>query len=214
MFGVWLRLGFAHHGWGVQFLHHDLVVLGDQAGGDLLRPVAAAAGDGRGDLGHGPARLLPPPRPLGLPAQPLLQRQVPGGVPAADPWCPVMLPARGHQRRAHPPVNPHRPTPGPPGQRGLRRRERDVPAARPVHRHPRHAQVRGQAAGPPEPHPPALGDLHLTPAAGEAPHPGVPDHKPLPTALTAVPRFARRILWPEKRGHRLVEIPQRLLLHR
>ena len=96
----------------------------------------------------------------------------------------------------------------------MRRRERDMPAARPVHRDPGHAQVRGQGAGPPEPHPSAFGHLHLTPAAGHPPHPGVPDHKPLPAALTAVPRFARRVACLEKRGHRLIEIPQRLLLHR
>ena len=100
-----------------------------------------------------------------------------------------MLPARGHQGRAHPPVDPHRPAAGPLGQRGLRCGERDMPAARPVHRHPRHAQVRGQGAGPPEPHPSAFGHLHLTPAAGHPPHPGVPDHKPLRAALTAVPRL-------------------------
>ena len=89
-----------------------------------------------------------------------------------------------------------------------------MPAARPVHPHPCHAQVRGQGTGPPEPHPPAFGDLHLTPAAGHPPHLGVPDHEPLRAALTAVPRSARPVLRPEKRRQRPVEIPQRLLLHR
>ena len=56
---VRLGPGFAHHARRVQFLEDDQVVIGDQAGGDLLRPVAAPVGDGRGDLGHGAACLVP-----------------------------------------------------------------------------------------------------------------------------------------------------------
>ena len=88
---VRLGPGFAHHARGVQFLEDDQVVIFDQASGDLLRPVAAAVGDGGGDLGHGAARVVPPPRPLAC-AQLLLKRQVPGGPAAADPWRPECCP--------------------------------------------------------------------------------------------------------------------------
>ena len=211
---VGLRLRLAHHVFRAQLLEHDQVVIPDQPGGDLLRPVFPAVGDRHGDRGHRPAGLLPLPGAVALPAHPPLQRQVPGGPAVADPRHPVVLPAGGDQRRADPPVNADHGTCRLAADRGLRAGERDVPAARPVAGDAGHAGDRGQVPGQPEPDVPALRDEHLSVVPVQPAGRHVPDHEPLRAAPGPVRRFPGRVPRVEERGHRLAEVPQRLLLDR
>ena len=125
-----------------------------------------------------------------------------------------MLPAGGDQRRADTAVDAGGGAGGLAADRGLRARERDVPAAGTVAGDAGHAGVRGQIAGQPEPDVPALRDEHLGVVAVQAAGLDVPDHEPLRPAPRPVGRFPGGVLRVEERGHRLVEVPQGLLLDR
>ena len=96
--------------------------------------------------------------------------------------------------------------------------EGDMPAPGPVHRHPVRLHPWRHCAGPAETHPAGLWHPDLADMAGHAAHvplPPAPPHDPeplIPPGL-APRRPPGRVGRIEERGHRLGEIPQRLLLH-
>jgi hypothetical protein len=93
-----------------------------------------------------------------------------------------------------------------------------MPAARAVQPHPVRHHAFGHRAGPAEPHPPGLGYPDLAGFPGHAAHIPLPpaphDPEPLIPAGLAPRRSPGRVRRVEERGHRLGEVPQRLLLHR
>jgi hypothetical protein len=99
------------------------------------------------------------------------------------------------------------------------RGERDVPASRPVHRHTVGLHTQGYGPGPAEPHPSNLRHAHFADVAGDAayvPLPPVPPHDAKSLIQPSLPPgrptgWVRRV---HECDHGLVEIPQRLLLHR
>jgi hypothetical protein len=97
-------------------------------------------------------------------------------------------------------------------------RESNMPAPGPVHGHPVGLHARRHPARPAKPHPPDLRHPDLADVAGPAaqvPLLPAPPHDPeslMPSGL-APRRPPSRVSWVEERGHRLGEVPQRLLLH-
>ena len=94
-----------------------------------------------------------------------------------------------------------------------------MPAPGAVHRHPVGLHSWRYGAGPAEPHPPGLRHPFLTNVPEQAAHvpmlPAPPhDAEPLIPSGLAPRRPPSRIPRVEKRGHRLGEVPQCLLLHR
>jgi hypothetical protein len=97
--------------------------------------------------------------------------------------------------------------------------EGNVPASGPVHRHPIGLHARRHHARPAEPHPAGLRHPDLSDVARQAAHvplPPAPPHDPEPLVPPGLaPRWPpRRVVRVEEGGHRLGEVPQRLLLHR
>jgi len=97
-------------------------------------------------------------------------------------------------------------------------RESDMPTPGPIHRHSVGLHAWWHRTGPAEPHPPDLWNPDLANMAG---HPAdtplraaAYDPEPL-VAVGLAPRWpSGRLVLVEERGHRLGEVPQRLLLHR
>jgi hypothetical protein len=93
-----------------------------------------------------------------------------------------------------------------------------MPASGPVHRDPIGLHAGRHRPGPAEPNPPRLRYPHLANVTGDTAHvplPSAPPHNAEPFVPASLPprRPGGRILCPEEGGHRLSEIPQRLLLH-
>ncbi len=162
--------GGAHHVLDLEVFDADHVEAPREAGGGLLRPVLAPvrlAGLQPGGDGPGVAA---PVRPA-----PGLCEIALGG---AEPPCLTRGQAGAEQQLArgqggghrHAPVDPHDLA----GTRSRHRRgndgERDVPAARAVPGHPERLRSARHRAGPAEPHPSRLRDLHRGVAAVEPPH--------------------------------------------
>jgi hypothetical protein len=96
--------------------------------------------------------------------------------------------------------------------------ECDMPAPSSVHGHPVGLHARRYRARPAEPYPSNLRHPDLAGLAAQSAHVPLPaalphDPEPLGPSCLAPRRSPCRVLWVEERGHRLGEIPQRLLLH-
>jgi hypothetical protein len=94
----------------------------------------------------------------------------------------------------------------------------DVPASSSVHRHPIGFHAWRHRPGPAESHPPGFRNPDLAGLPAQPPHAPLltaPPHNPEPLIPADLPprRPPSRILRIEERGHRLGEVPQRLLLH-
>jgi hypothetical protein len=96
--------------------------------------------------------------------------------------------------------------------------EGDMPAPRPVHRHPIRLHPRRDQARPAKPHPSRPWHPDLANVAGQAVHVplrSAPHHRETLVPPGLAPRWPPgRVLRVEERGHRPGEVPQGLLLHR
>src|SRR5690242_19171858 len=207
----------AGHASDVQVLDADQVEPARQVRGGLLGPVVARVRLTRfqlrdGQLDPGPAsRAALSTCQLALEAaDPALPgRSKPGraehlarGQRCADRYAPVDASHLAVARR---------------GDRLGDRGEGNMPASGPVQSHPVGLYAWRQLTGPAESHPPGLRYPHLTHVAGQAAHipllPALPDDpESLVPAGLAPGRPPGRVAWVEKRGPRLGEVPQRLLL--
>ncbi len=210
--------GRAGHVLDLQVLDPDHVEPARQVRACLFRPVLAPVGLAGVQPGN---RVLHPSAALRarLSASELaLQPPQTLALPRGQARHVQQLTGRQGSRHRHAPVNADH-------LAAARRRDRignggegDMPAPGPVHCHPVRLHARRNGAGPAESHPPDLRHPHLADVAGDATHvpllPASPhDAETLVPASLAPRRSTGRVLRVEERGHRLVEVPQRLLLH-
>jgi hypothetical protein len=184
----------------------------------LLRPVLApvrlaGAQPGDGQL-HAPAAVRPMPRPGQFPLQPPKAHALPCG----QAGCAQQFTRRQRRGDRHAPVDPHGSAVARCRDRSGDRREGDMPAPGPVHRHPVGLGAWWQRAGPAEPYPPGLRHPHPAHVARHAAHVPMlpaPPHNPesLVTPGLAPGRPTGRVAQVEERRHRIGEVAQRLLLH-
>jgi len=202
----------------LQVLDPDHVEPPRDAGAGLLHPVLTPVtlpGPQPGDRVPPPAAAVRAPLRAG---QPALQPPQPAPLPPGQARHMQQLTCRQGRGDRHPPVDPHHLAVTRCGNRPGDHGEGDMPAARPVHRHPVGLHPRRHRAGPTEPHPPGLGHPDLADLTGH------PAHLPLPAAPhdpeSLIPpglaprRPPGRVRRVEERGHGLGKVAQRLLLHR
>ena len=208
--------GRARHVPDLQVLHPDQVEPTREVRRSLLRPVLAPVRLAGPQPGH---RQLDPGAAVGAApgaGELALQSPQPLLLPPGQAGNVQQLSRRQGRRHRHAPVNAHYlPV--------TRRRNRlgdhgecDMPAARPIQRHPVGLDARRHGAGPAEPHPPSLRHPYLACPPAQPPHmPGLDgDHpEPLIPLGLAPGRPPGRVGRVEERGHRPGEVPQRLLLH-
>ena len=164
----------------------------------LTRPRRCEPAPGAGQ------RALQPPQPLALP------RGQAGNV--------QQLTGRQGRAHGHAAVDADDLPVARSGDRTGNRRERDMPASRPVHGHPVGLHARRHRAGPAEPHPSGLRHPDLADFPGQSAHVPLPaappdDPEPLIPPGLAPRRPPGRVAPGRRSGHRPGEVPQRLLLH-
>jgi hypothetical protein len=198
-----------------QILDPDQIEPARQTGGSLLHPILAPSGLPGFQPGDGGLDPTPPVRTALGTGEHTLQTQQPALLTDRRLWTRQQLASGQSSRDNHTPVHPDDLAIARSGNRLRDHRERDMPPAHPITRHPIRLHSGRNRTTPPEPHPANLGHPHPTSTPIELPHMLRPDSD-LPETFVATGltprRFAMRT--PKELRHRLGEIPQRLLLHR